>query len=315
MSLKRILFLSLILALYINSFSQQQTVYNFLRLDADARSASLAGSFVATSNDVNGIHYNPSSLATYENKKASVGFYKYLLDINSGNAAYSQKIKNYGYFGVGIKYVNYGSFDKYDDNFNNTGTFGANDLAITFAYANKYAEKLKIGAGLKFIYSSIDDYNSIAIATDLGAMYTLDEKSFNIGLSILNIGTQLKTYSGTRENLPIDLRAGISKKLEYLPLTFNIGFSNLADSYDNFFERFKNIIVGGEFSVSDNINLRLGYNNPLRQNYKTGNSIGLAGFSAGIGIKFKEIYRIDYAYNSFGNLGGTHRINIGFDLK
>ncbi len=298
------------------SNAQQQYTYQFLNLNPDARSAAMAGNLVAIENDVNTIFYNPAGLATLDGKKASVGFFKYLMDINSGNAAYSQKYKDIGYFGIGVKYINYGTFDKWDEYFNNLGTFGVNELAVSLGYANVYKTNFKYGVNVKFIYSAIDEYKSYGAAIDAGAMYNFPEQKFTIGASLLNLGTQLKTYYGTKEKLPLDLRIGASKKLDYLPLTFNFGFANLADDYDKFFERFKNVIVGGEFDLNEYVLLRAGYDNALRQNLKMGTSTnGIAGFSAGIGIKFKETYRLDYAFNSLGHIGSLHRINISFDLK
>lgn len=298
-----------------NSYSQSNSTYNFLKLDVDSRSSALAGTFVSADNDVNTIYYNPAGLATLTNKQASVGFFKYLLDINSGNAAYSQKYKNLGYFGAGIRFINYGTFDRYDESFNNTGTFTANDLALSLGYANKYKDNFYYGANLKLIYSSIESYNSFATAVDLGFMYRIPEQYFNAGISLLNLGTQLKTYSGTKESLPLDLRIGASKRLEYLPLTFSFSFNNLTVEKDKFLDRFKNITLGGEFVLNEYVNLRFGYNNQLRQNLKTGSSIGIGGFSAGLGFNFQEKYRLDYAFNSMGNIGALHRINLGFSFK
>jgi hypothetical protein len=296
------------------SFAQQQNTYDFLKLNVDARSSSMAGSFVSVENDVNTIFYNPAGLATLEKKQASVGFFKYLMDINSGNASYSQKYKDIGYIGAGIRYINYGTFDKYDENFQNIGTFGASDIALSLGYANIYKENFKYGANAKFIYSSYDVYNSVGIALDLGALYSFPEQRMNFGVSILNLGTQVKKYGSTGETLPLDIRIGMTKTLEHLPLTVNIGFANLANSYDKFFERFKNIIVGGEFILSDYVLLRLGYNNAERLNFKTGTNLGIGGFSAGLGIKFTDQYKLDYSFNSLGNIGSAHRFNIGFNL-
>jgi len=296
-------------------YAQNNTTYNFLKLDVDARSSAMAGNSVSVTNDVNGIFYNPATLTSLGKPQASIGFYKYLLDINSGNAAYTQKYKDIGYFGVGLRYFNYGTFDKYDESFNNLGTFSANDFALTLTYANKYIENLSYGASLKLIYSNIDIYKSTAVAADLGLLYQIPETQWNFGLSLLNIGTQISSYADTRENLPLDLRIGFNKRLEHLPLTFYFSISNLLDKKDKFLDRFKDVRLGGEFILSDNIYLRLGYNNQQRQDLKTGSATGIAGFSAGLGIKIEEKYLIDYAYNSLGKIGSTHRINVGFYLK
>jgi hypothetical protein len=307
-----------LLFLFLVTFStkaQQQYTYNFLTLNTDARSSAMAGSVVSMENDVNFIFYNPASLSSVKNIQASVGFYKYLMDINSGSASYAQYFKNIGYLGAGIRYVNYGGFDKYDENYQNVGTFGASDFALSLGYSNIIEKNLKLGANAKFIYSSIDEYNSIGLALDLGAIYSFPESKFSIGTSILNFGTQLKSYNGNKEKLPLDIRLGFTKQLEYLPLTFNLGWSNLADEYDNFFDRFKNIIIGGEFNLNDYVDLRIGYSNPQRQNYRTGSSIGLGGFSTGLGVKLQEKYKLDYSFNSLGSVGSEHRIYFGFILK
>lgn len=294
-------------------YSQTNTTYNFLRLDVGARASSLSGSFTAIENDVNVIFYNPAGIATVTNKQASVGFYKYLLDINSGNAAYVQKYKDIGYIGAGIQYINYGSFDRYDVNSNNTGTFGASDIALSLGYGNVY-NNLFYGGNVKFIYSSYDSYKSTAIAIDLGAMYKVPKAMMTIGMSLMNLGTQISSYQDYKEKLPLDLRFGMTKKLENSPLTLNIGFYSLNESYDKFFDRFKNITAGGEIEISQNINFRVGYDNQLRQELKTGSSIGIGGFSAGLGFKLQDKYQIDYGFNSMGKLGSTHRVNVGFLL-
>jgi long-subunit fatty acid transport protein len=309
-------FLFLILALQVSFlYSQSLTTYNFLKLDADARSSSMAGSFVSMEDDANMIFYNPAGLSTITGKRASVGFFKYLLDINSGNVAYAQKYKDYGYFGIGIRYLNYGSFDKYDESLNNIGTFGANDIAVSLGYAYKYKERFNFGGSLKYIYSKYDEYGSSGVAIDAGALVQIPEYMMSVGASILNVGTQLDSYIDTKEKLPLDIRFGVSKRLEHLPLTVNIGFCRLGDDYDKFANRFKNIILGGEFNINEYVDLRIGYNNQQRQDLKTGTSIGLAGFSTGLGIKYEDKYYLDYSFNSLGKIGSTHRFNIRFNLK
>lgn len=300
----------------INSaYPQTNSTFNFLKLDVDSRSASLAGSFVSMENDVNCIYYNPAGLATLTSRQASVGFFKYLLDINSGNAAYSQKFKKYGYFGIGIRFINYGTFDKYDIYYNNVGTFTANDIAVSLGYANKYRERLNYGVNLKFIYSAIDEYKSTALALDLGLLYQFPEQSLSAGISLLNLGTQLKAYYETKESLPLDLRIGASKRLEYLPLILSVSLNYLNEDKDKFIDRFKNFTIGGEFTLNEYVKLRLGYNNQQRQDLKTGSSTGIGGFSAGIGLNYEKKYLLDYSFNSMGKIGTTHRVNIGFSFR
>ncbi|MBI4535417.1 MAG: hypothetical protein HY708_04005, partial [Ignavibacteriae bacterium] len=112
------------------------STFDFLRSDVSARAGAMAGSFVSVMNDPTTIFYNPAGLSTLETPMGSIGFFKHLLDINAGFVAYSQPIEDLGYFGAGIVYVNYGSFDETDDLGNKLGTFGASDLAFTLGYSS-----------------------------------------------------------------------------------------------------------------------------------------------------------------------------------
>ncbi|MDQ3193617.1 MAG: PorV/PorQ family protein, partial [Bacteroidota bacterium] len=154
------------------SFSQNNSAYNFLKLDIGARASALGGSSISATNDVNSIFYNPAGISTLTGKQASFGFFKYLLDINSGNISFGQRYKDAGYFGAGIRYINYGSFDLIDGQANNNGTFSANDIALSLGYSNIYKNNFHYGVNLKFIYSKIETYSSTAVAADVGVLYT-----------------------------------------------------------------------------------------------------------------------------------------------
>lgn len=297
------------------SFSQSNTTYSFLNLDIGARASALGGSYISALNDVNSIFYNPAGLSTLNNKQAAFGFFKYLLDVNSGNVSYSQRLKNSGYIGGGIRYINYGSFEKFDEQSNNLGTFSANELALSLGYSNIYKNNFHYGVNLKFIYSKIDSYSSAAIAADFGVLYTIPVTNWNLAMSLLNAGTQISKYNSTKEDLPLDLRIGVSKKLEHLPLRVHFEFSHLTEDADKFVDRFKNLSVGGEFDFSEYVKFRIGYNNGERQNLETGSSIGIAGFSTGFGVNFLENYTVDYAFNSMGKIGSTHRIDLNLAIR
>lgn len=318
MKIKKILqaFIVLLIVLASNQLrSQTNTTYDFLKLDVSARANALAGSYISATDDINSIFYNPAGISTLKETQAAAGFYKYLLDINAGIISYGQRYKDAGYFGGAIRYINYGSFEKYDDESNSLGTFSANELALSLGYSNTYKNNFHYGVNLKFIYSGIDEYTSTALAGDFGIMYILPETQWNFALSLLNAGFQLSQYNSTTEDIPLDLRIGLSKKLEHLPLTVRFEFDNLTDDNGDFIDRFKNLAIGGEFDFSDNVKFRIGYDNGQRVNLETGSSIGLAGFSTGIGVKFLEDYTIDYAFNSLGNVGTTNTIDIHFNIK
>jgi hypothetical protein len=293
-----------------NAVAGSNSTYDFLRTDVSARAGALAGSYVSIMNDPTTIFYNPAGLSTIEKPAASLGFFKHLLDINSGHVSYSQPYEDLGYFGIGILYVNYGSFDRTDDVGNVIGSFRANDLALTLGYSNSFEENLYYGVNAKFIYSGIAEYSSTGLAADFGILYVIPDSRLNIGVSLRNVGAQLGAYNSTKENLPLDLVVGASVVPRGIPLLLNLSFHKLNENGSSFAERFKAFSVGGEFTLSRVLQARVGYSNEQRRELKTGTSSGLAGFSGGIGITVQE-YKVDYGLSSLGSIGSWHRITIG----
>jgi hypothetical protein len=286
------------------------TTYAFLRDDVSARAAALAGSFVSVTNDPNMLFYNVAGLGTLDVPRGSVGFFKHLLDINSGYVSYSQEIEEIGHVGAGITYTNYGSFTETDEAGNDLGSFGASDLSFAVGYSNEIEQNLTYGASLKFIYSSIAGVNSSALAADAGILYVIPDSKIALGASIRNLGTQLSSYLATREKLPLDVTIGGSIVPRGLPLLLSVNLHRLNDDVSGFIDRFRGFSVGGEFTLSKVVQLRFGFDNARRKDLKLGTSSGLAGFSAGLGINTGD-YRIDYAVSSLGKIGNFHRISIG----
>ncbi len=285
------------------------TAFDFLRNDVSARPAALAGSFVSVGNDPATVFYNPAALGTLEAPTGSVGFFKQLMDINTGYLSYGQSFEDIGTFGAGVVYNNYGSFAETDEFGTVLGSFNASDLALSIGYANVLDSNLYYGAAVKFIYSSIAGYSSTALAGDVGLFYAVPGSKATLGVSIRNIGAQLSTYLGTREDLPLDVTIGASVVPKGLPLLLSLNFHKLNDNTDTFVERFRAFSIGGEFTLSKTLLLRIGYDNDRRRDLKIGTSMGLAGFSAGLGVAVRQ-YRFDYAASSLGKVGVLHRISI-----
>ncbi|MDE3057100.1 MAG: type IX secretion system protein PorQ [Bacteroidota bacterium] len=288
--------------------------YEFLRSDVSARSAAMAGSFVSMQNDINTMFYNPAGLATIEQPQASFGFTKNLLDVNAGYAAYGQDYGGLGTFGIGVDYVNYGSFDRTDDLQNVLGTFSAGDFALLLGYAYTPEENLSLGVNGKIIYSSIADAHSSALAVDAGVLYSVPgDNPLTLGISILNVGAQLDPYFDTRESLPLDITIGGAIKPQHLPLLLSVNFHRLNEEQDSFIQRFKAFSVGGEFTLSKPLRFRFGFHNERRSDLKLGTTNGMAGFSLGGGLVLQTL-RFDYAYISLGNIGGMNQITVAMNL-
>jgi len=310
-AMKRRLASFLVLSLLTAStYSQDKGTFSFLRNDIGARAAGLNGSFVSMTDDPNVLFYNPGALTSLTESKGSAGFLKHLLDVNGGYLSYSRSLEGIGTMGAGVLYMDYGSFTQTDESMNTLGTFGARDIALLVGIGRSIDPVTSVGLNLKIIYSSIAGYSSSGLALDMGVLYQIPSQNITLGASILTLGTQLKSYSGAKEPLPLDVTIGITKRPEHLPVLLNLDFHHLTDQQTDFASHFSSFSLGAEFLMSESVRLRLGYNNQQRKELKLGTSANLAGISLGGGIVFGE-YVIDYAFNSYGKIGSLHRISIG----
>jgi long-subunit fatty acid transport protein len=295
------------------SFTFGQYTYDFLNVDMSARAASLGGSFVTNNDDVDVLFYNPAGMSFLEKDPVSFSFVKHLMDINLFSLAYSTEFENVGRFGSAIKYINYGSFDKADEFGNRTGEFNAGELAFILGYTNEFSENFYYGANAKVIYSSIADESSSAIALDLGINYEIPNQKLNLAAAVLNLGTQLSSYIDTKEDLPLDVAIGISKRLENLPVRLSLDFHQLNKERDELYQHLKGFSLGAEFYLSEVFSLRFGYDNEKRSDLKVGSSSGIAGFNGGLGVKISE-YVFNYGYSSMGTIGAMHRIGLSTSI-
>jgi hypothetical protein len=278
-----------------------------------ARAAALNGSFVSMADDPNVLFYNPAALVSLTRPKASLSYLKHLLDVNAGSLVYGQEWEGIGRVAAGIIYVNYGSFTETDPSSNILGTFGAGELAMIAGIGLPLDEQTALGVSLKGIYSSIAEYRSAALAVDLGIFYTIPSEQITIGASVLNLGKQVNAYATTKESLPLDVKLGITKRPEHLPVFLNLNFHKLNEKQENLLQYFRAFTLGAEFQMSESVRFRVGFDNEKRKELKLGTGAGLAGFSIGIGFLYQE-YQFDYALNSYGTMGELHRISLGMSL-
>jgi hypothetical protein len=287
--------------------------FDFLNVDPSAKASSLAGAYDTYTDDPDAMFYNPATLSTITNRKVSAGFGKYLLDINFGTFSYAQKFKEIGWFGIGVKFFDYGTFDRTDESGTAIGeTFNANDLMISVGFSNYIYKEVNYGITLKYIYSGIAEYKSSAMALDIGLLYLIPGPQIGLSFGVNNLGTQLSSFIDTKESLPLDVRVGFSKRLEHTPVRLSVTFAKLTESRQQFIQHFKAFSIGTEIIFSDNVSASIGYDNQSRQDLKLGTSLGIAGFSTGIGIRFGDKYKFDYALNSLGKVGSTHKVNLGY---
>lgn len=289
-------------------------------MPTSARSAALGGYVVSLPDaGVTLFHINPGYLNSSQNKTFSVSYINHISDINMAAVDGAYYLNKIGTIGAGIRYLGYGNFTRTNDQGQNLGTFNAYDMAVSIGLGRTYTKNLQYGVSIDFIHSSYDIYRSTAIALSAGFLYYAPNHAFTIGGSINNLGSQITTFDGRREPLPLDIRLGISRKLKHVPLRVSLTAHSLNQWNMQMYNDtgkpgigstiIRHLELGGEFLFSKNVHLLLGYNRYVHEELKTSNRLDLAGTSIGLEIRIKR-YQFDISQSSFSQSGGYFQINL-----
>lgn len=227
------------------------TAVPFLIISPDARAGGMGDAGVASSADVNSIHWNPAKLAFVENKMGVAISYtpwlrKLVPDINLAYVSFYNKLKGEQTIGASLRYFSLGNITFTDNTGNEIGQFNPAEYAIDVAYARRLSEEVSAGIALRYIHSNLTggfqvENNSTkagqSVAADISMLYRTEmelakrDAIFSFGLNISNIGSKISyTETGRKDFIPINLRLGPSLKLllnEYNDITFLLDINKL----------------------------------------------------------------------------------------
>lgn len=345
----RVPLLSLTAAVWLCAYEAKAQVggdntYEFLNLPVSARVGALGGNVIPVKDDdLNLTYQNPSLLDSSMSNKFSFSYINYFSDVNFGYAGYARhyaKLK--GTVSAGLQFINYGDFTMADETGVITGDFKAGEYALNLGYGRKLDSAFSVGANLKTIYSSLAGYTSVGSAVDVAGTYFNPHKQVGVALVVKNMGIQWTTYSGgRREELPFEVQLGFSKKPKHVPFRFSVIAQHL-EKWDLTFEDplnptqtvdpltgeeikqsktkdvadklMRHVVLGGEFLLTKNFNLRLGYNYQRRKELMVGGKPGLIGFSFGFGFKVSKFY-LSYGRASYHLAGKSNHFTITTNLS
>lgn len=323
------------------SFSQigGKSVYQFLNLAQSPRQAALGGKTVTVVDyDVNQAFYNPATINEKMHNRLSANYGSYYGEVSYGTAAYAYTYdRHLQTFHAGISYINYGTFEGRDELGNLTSDFTGSEAALSLGYAyNLPWTDMYVGANAKLISSTLESYNSWGAAVDLGFLYVDVDNDINYGLTVRNLGFQIKPYQDTNEKLPLAIDAGISQLMLNVPIRWhvtlenlqqwNIAFSNpnrAEGSLDgtskeekvSFFNNaLRHVILGAELFPEKGFNLRLGYNFRRSEELRILDQRNFSGISVGFGLRFGKV-KFDYSYSRYTVAANTSLFGLMIDLE
>ena len=244
-------------------------------------------------------------------------------------------LRDFGTIGISVKSIGYGEFTETDFTSQSLGTFGANEQIISLGLGKELSERWSVGASVKTLFSNLQDYQSLALASDLAIAYKKEDKNFSMSFLARNYGKQISTYASTEEMLPFQLDFGLSKRLEHLPFLITMNYKNIqkwdltsinesanndlnqngsSEEFNFTNKLFRHIDVGGELSIGKHIQLRMGYNPKRRQELKVDSYLGMVGFSWGLGIKISH-FKINYGRSTYHLHGSPNYFSFSTDFS
>ena len=207
---------------------EQDGVFNFLRLPFSAHAAALGGNNISLIEDAISLAFHsPALLINVSDNTLHLNYMTYISDSKVAGAMYDKVLGERSVAAVAARYVDYGSFDGYDENNSAMGSFAAKDIEVKLMYSYLLSDRISGGVSGKFISSKYESYNSIALGVDLGLNYYNEDSDFSASLVLANLGGQVKAFDDKTEKLPFDVQLGFSKRLSHAPLRVSGTLNNL----------------------------------------------------------------------------------------
>jgi len=281
------------------------TGFDFLRITPTAREAAMGSAAIGTASSPMGFWFGPTHVLAAEGPRAHVGYLNYVAGIHTGSAAYSQPVGTDKGVGFGIVYLNSGTMKRTNERGEELGTFGVSYANLNLSGAMRLGDDLAVGAALQGLYGSIDTFFGLGLAGNVGATYRLPVNGLTAGLTVKNVGYQLKAFRTGRDPLPIDLGLGLG----YQP---NPALTLVLDVHKPIDNRI-NVRAGVEGWVADLLAVRVGYTTEGLDLQAGGGEDILAGLTTGLGFRWRG-YQLDYCFIPMVELGVAHRLSLAFSL-
>jgi len=283
--------------------------------------------------------HNPSMLNASMHQRASLSFTTLFAGITAGQLAYSYSLDSAWHLYAGVRFLNFGKFEGYDEYFNFTGAFGVGHYGFNVAAAHAIGRRLSAGAGIKVYYAQAADMTGLALVMDMAMSYVSLDRLFSLTVQACDIGSQLKTFDhGNREMLPFRINAGASIQFSRVPLRFHTMVHNLQKPDLTFTDPvlaaetdisgqlvyrpptlgnkiLRHFVFGAELMPFKKvIQARIGYNFQRRFEMKARSRGALVGVTWGFGLRVNR-FEFQFARGAYHLAGSPNTITLNIDLN
>ncbi len=303
----------------------------FLRIPAGAKGISMGSAFTSIADDGSAMFWNPGNITAQSKTVLFLHYSPWLPGLNYNYFGFALPVETIGVVGVNIVSLRTDEIEitTVDAEMGTGETYTAASTAIGITYAKKLTDRFSIGGNVKYISERIFNTNTTGLAFDIGTMFETPFKNIRLGVSISNIGTDMRIngedlnsyvdvapgQKGNNDNivaqmktdafaLPIIMRIGLSWDLmlsKESRLTFACDGNNPNDNAQS-------LNVGMEFApLRDILFIRAGYNELFLEDAEKGLTLG-----AGLNLNTLAYFDLSfsYAYQGFKYLGDVNHMSI-----
>ena len=289
------------------------TSLQFLKIGVGARATGMSESFVAVSDDITSLQWNPAGLVAFKENGITASYTQWFVD---------SRLSNFGgvyHFGgsnaIGFNIVSLSTEDmKVTTEYQPNGTgeyFRFSDLSIGLSYARQMTEQFSFGATVKYVLEDLGSLKMHGVLGDLATFYRTGLGTSRFAIMISNFGGQV-TPTGTatladgstinsfqRFPPPTNFQLGFAMEPwmnKENRLTTSIQLNSPTDNAEN-------LCIGVEYAYKDFLFFRGGYKI----------NVDDENFSGGVGVKVPISFaytNFDYSISNYDQLGLAQRISL-----
>ncbi|HEX2787905.1 MAG TPA: PorV/PorQ family protein [Ignavibacteria bacterium] len=285
----------------------------FLKIGNGARGTGMGESFVAVSDDISSLYWNPAGLTEFTENGITASYTQWFVDTR---LQYFGGVYHFGgnnAVGISVNSLQTENM-KVTTEFQPFGTgdeFRFADLAIGLSYARKMTEQFSFGFTVKYVEETLGLLKMKGVVGDLGTFYKTGLGTTRFAVVIANFGGQISPAGEV--TLPGNRTANNFQQFPP-PTFFRIGFA--MEPFMNTTNRLTTSIqLNSPNDNAENVNFGFEYAYKeflfLRGGYKF--NVDSENFSLGAGVKLPITFamaHLDYSIANFKELGLAQRISL-----
>jgi len=273
--------------------------FQMLKVPAGPAQAACAGTNAAAGADAMVFFANPAQGLVARTEAVTFAHTAWIFDTSMNSVAYA-RTQGPGSFGLGMRYLDCGSFDTRDETGERIGQYHPMDLDAAFNFGRRILPDHYIGLNVHLLYEKINTASSTGACADIGWTWLTPVQGLRAGVAAKYLGATSKMVDDSID-LPRTFEATVDKDFTVGAISSTAGLRVIDHADDDNLK----LALGLNTHLLSMFDLRLGY----KINYDA------ESFSAGFGVNWKRL-RVDYAWMPFDEEGikDVHLLGLSFLL-